>query len=292
MRLLVLAILTCAAACGTTDESSPFDPPPPGGQQLASLPYTLAGGEEKYFCYSTYSPEEAKAVTEVQPMAGTVVHHTAIFYADQPEPEGFFECPELFKLTWRPIWVGGRGTNGLVLPPGTGFVIPPHTQYVVQYHLLNASDATVTERSAVNLRYADSASVTPVNMFPIGSFSLDIPAQATGFQRTIACKADRDMTVFAAFPHMHKLGKKIELVSGSTEATAVRRYGVDQWDFSDQPMEPVSFELKSGDYLRGTCTFDNPSGSKVVFGESTNDEMCFVVVFAYPLLDVSTACLQ
>jgi len=36
------------------------------------------------------------------------------------------------------------------------------------------------------------------------------------------------------------------------------------------------------DTLDLTCTFDNPLDHRVGFGESSNDEMCFFVLFYYP----------
>lgn len=38
-----------------------------------------------------------------------------------------------------------------------------------------------------------------------------------------------------------------------------------------------------GDAIRTTCTFDNPYDFPVLFGEGTEDEMCFNFVMAYPI---------
>src|SRR5262249_16194109 len=156
------------------------------------------------------SPKDGpRAIVEVQPVYGTITHHTVLFQTITSEPEGFFECPVLVKTNWQPIWAGGRNTNGLVLPQGVGFQIDADTQYLVQLHLLHGGTGPVTEGSAVNLRYADPAGLQPAGIFALGTFSLNIPAGAMNFQQVKSCTADRQMHVFAAFPHMHKLGKRL-----------------------------------------------------------------------------------
>lgn len=40
--------------------------------------------------------------------------------------------------------------------------------------------------------------------------------------------------------------------------------------------------IARGDALHTTCTYDNTDGRPVRYGESTFDEMCFVVLFYTP----------
>lgn len=260
-----------------------LDPPPTGGQQLASAPYTLAGGEEKYYCYTFRSPDRETAVTAVQALSGSLVHHVALFQTTAPEPEGFFECNVLIRTSWRPIWAGGTGRREFRLPENVGFRVPANTQYLIQYHLQNTRPAPVTERSGLNLSYApDPARVTPAGIYALGSFSLEIPARAQGFQQSIDCVADRELRVFAAFPHMHKLGTRMRFEAGPTRDAMTRIYGIDPWPFGDQPLDPVNFTIRPGTHLRATCEWNNPHNRPVRFGESSDDEMCIFTMFYYP----------
>jgi hypothetical protein len=295
--LALLGIL--AAGCGGGDGPAAADagpgilqpPPPEGGQQLASTEYTLQPGEEKYFCWTFYSPEVEQGVTRVEPINGQLVHHVALFKTLAPEEDGFHECNQIIKTTWEPIWAGGAGADPLDLPAGVAFKIAPVTQYVVQYHLNNPSDEPVTERSGINLTYADPAPLIAAGLFALGSFNLTIPAGAMDFQQIIECSADRMMNVFAAFPHMHKLGKSLVFEAGPSAAEAQTMYAKDPWIFGDQPMEPVDFQITPGTFLRATCTWDNTTGGEVVFGESSENEMCFMTVFYYPF-DSLGGCIQ
>jgi len=280
--LLTLAFCTLAAACASdsSSDSGQLQPaPPPGGQQLATTKYTLQPGDEKYFCWTFRSPSQAEAITAVQPISGQLVHHLVLFSTTQAEPDGFFECPQLVKLNWRPIWAEGTGGNPLTVPPGVGFQVPAGTQYLVQFHLLNATDKAVTERSGLNLTYAaDPASTMPAGIYALGALTLDIPAGQSDYQLNVSCNADQTLHAFAAFPHMHKLGTKLELTANGQSA-----YKIDPWVFGNQPMDPISLDITQGEPLSATCHWNNTTGQDVKFGESTNDEMCFMVLFAYPL---------
>jgi copper type II ascorbate-dependent monooxygenase-like protein len=279
MRALLLAIALVGCATDKTNELSPA--PPPGGQQLATTAYTLQPGEEKYFCWTFHSPKQAEAITAVQPISGKLVHHVVLFSTTTAEPEGFFECPQLVKLNWRPIWAEGTGGSALTVPDGVAFQVAADTQYLVQFHLLNATDKPVTERSGLNLTYAkDPASTMPAGIFALGTLTLDIPAGQSDYTLTAACNAPRDLHAFAAFPHMHKLGTKLEFTANSQSA-----YSIDPWVFGNQPMDPIDLVITQGEPLSATCHWNNTTGQDVKFGESTNDEMCFMVLFAYPLTD-------
>jgi hypothetical protein len=290
-RTLTLLGLVALSSCSGDDQMMMVDPPddglldpapPAGGQQLTTDEYVVPPGEEKYFCYTFRSPSEAKAITRVMPIQGDVVHHVALFKTMTPEPDGFSECPVIIKLNWEPIWAGGAGDAALDMPEGVGFVIQPDTQYLVQYHLQNVGSEPVTERSAINLTYVDAASVTKAGLFALGTFSLTIPSGASEHELSIPCQADRTMNVFAVFPHMHKLGLRIGFETGTDEGAAQQVYMKDPWAFGEQPMDPLELTIQSGDFMRSTCWWNNDTGMDVTFGESSDNEMCFFVVFYYP----------
>jgi hypothetical protein len=293
LAALLLGTLVCAAACGSDDSSPPdttpdaglpaLDPAPPeGGQQLASDPYTLAAGEERYICQTFTSPADAVGITEVQPISGQLVHHVALFQTFGGEPDGQYECDVLVKFTWRPVWAGGTGGNGLVMPDGVGMKIEPDTQYLVQLHLQNTTDGPITERSGINLRYSRDPALIPAGIYALGQFSLEIPAMAQGFTQTTECDADKEMHVFAVFPHMHKLGKKLEFMKGPSASEMQPAYTIDPWPFGDQPLDKVDLTVMPGEHLKATCTWDNPYETPIMFGESSDDEMCIFVLFYYP----------
>ena len=100
------------------------------------------------------------------------------------------------------------------------------------------------------------------------------------------------ITIYGATPHMHQLGKSIEIVytNGSTGVrTEISSRPL--WNFDDQRTDWLSKPItaNAGDSISVRCTFDvglrsqlplykNLSPNYVVWGEGTRDEMCLGIV--------------
>jgi len=103
----------------------------------------------------------------------------------------------------------------------------------------------------------------------------------------------KPITVYAAFGHMHLLGRsiKVELNPGAAQARTL--LDVPSFNFDDQKLQPLPtpVDLNPGDTLRVTCTHDAtlrrqlPALSKlppryVVWGDGSSDEMCLGLLTA------------
>lgn len=286
MRIHALVVSCLLYACSSeSTESGPLSPAPPeSGEQLATETYRLAPGEEKYMCYQFYSPATAVAITRVDQISAPGIHHFGLFQAfGRNEPDAPHECNTLIKQTWLPIWGANTGEHKLVLPEGTGFVIEPGTQYIIQLHLQNATDRTMEIRGGLNLTYEhDVSRVIPAGMFALGSFALEIPAHTPTMEVPVTCQPGKEMNVFGVLPHMHKYGTAIELTRTPAAAAPQMLYKIDPWVFGDQPLEMLSTKIASDETLDLTCRYKNESGNAIKYGESSDDEMCFFVLFYYP----------
>ncbi len=87
----------------------------------------------------------------------------------------------------------------------------------------------------------------------------------------------RDMKVYAVAPHMHKLGRKINLEKIDSAGKKTCLSNVPKYDFNWQrgyayKKPPI---IKATDKIKLSCNFNTTSRTdSVSFGESTNDEMC------------------
>jgi hypothetical protein len=81
---------------------------------------------------------------------------------------------------------------------------------------------------------------------------------------------------------MHKLGTKLEVERTPASGAASMFYKVDPWEFGDQPLDMFPAKIVPGDKLDLTCTYTNPSATPVKYGESSDEEMCFFILFYYP----------
>ena len=281
-------IVALAAGCGTDQaavDTSLSPAPPDGGQQLATEPYHLAPGHEIYMCYQFRSPDELVAITELDSIEAIGVHHMALYQPfGRTEEEAPHECATLIKDTWQPIWASGNGGNKqLVTPAGTGFMIQPGSQYILQVHLQNSGDEAIDVRAGVNLTYDFAVDqITPGGIFAIGKQSFTVPATTPDFTIPVDCTINQAMNVFAEFPHMHKIGKALTTTKAGADGVPADFYSIDPWSFGNQPMDPLDVTIAPTDQMALTCHYTNPTGTPVPYGESSDNEMCFFVLFYYP----------
>jgi hypothetical protein len=81
---------------------------------------------------------------------------------------------------------------------------------------------------------------------------------------------------------MHQLGvhAKLELTRAG-QGTALHDA---PFDFFDQRIYPLDdLEIRDGDVLTTTCSYENDTGRTVSFGQNSDDEMCFNFVTYYPM---------
>ena len=284
---LVFSMVLAACSTEATTDDKPLDPaPPPGGQQLATGTYRLEPGEEKYMCYQFYSPDDRVGITRIDSISMPGVHHIGLYQAfGRNEPDAPHECETLIKQTWLPIWGSGTGSVSLEMPAGAAFVIEPGTQYIVQLHLQNSTDEVMDLRGGINLTYdRDVAALQPAGMYAFGTFQMEIPPKAQDYQVKVDnCQTGKQMNVFAAFPHMHKLGTK-QVVTRAVGGSGGQQpfFRIDPWEFGHQPIIPMTVEVGPDDNFELTCHYDNPTDAPITHGESSDQEMCFFVLFYYP----------
>jgi hypothetical protein len=113
---------------------------------------------------------------------------------------------------------------------------------------------------------------------------LGMPAhQMSSFGGTCPNDSGAPITIWAVWPHMHKLGR--HMTSVIKRANGMNETVFDKpFDFNHQvhyPQDPM-IVLQPGETITSTCTFDNTTNNSVAFGPSTEQEMCYQFAFSYP----------
>jgi hypothetical protein len=103
----------------------------------------------------------------------------------------------------------------------------------------------------------------------------------------------RDLTVVAAAPHMHLLGRSLKLILNPGTPGETVLLNRQNYDFDDQSATVLKtpVKVKSGDTIRVECTFDPTLRQKlpalknlepryITWGEGSSDEMCLGVIAA------------
>ena len=273
MRITLLCLLV--AACTSSNDD-------PNATTIEGK-YTLQPGEEKYFCYTTTLPADRDvAITKMTPTYGLSTHHILVAQTAVPEADGFSECPVLIRDTWIPLYTGGKNSGPLELPDNTGFTVLKRGQQVLmQLHLQNASDQVVDAETTMRFDYVD---VTPTlihaGIFGFDDRKLDIPAHTDAAINTMNCAVDTDLDVFAVLGHMHKHGAHLAVSRGAT-VNEEMLYAED-WNFETQPVTPMSFHIAKNDNVFLQCTHKNEGDTPIMYGESSDTEMCAFVMFYAP----------
>jgi hypothetical protein len=241
----------------------------------------LAPNSEGYFC-ATHTLTEKTYVGGFKPINPVGTHHTVVSYgpANGADSNGAPCSAGTENPNW--IYASGVGTGELILPDGVGVVLEAGQQVHVNLHLFNTSDAALDGRSGVQIMKLDPSKVThEAELFLPGPLQFTIPKGQT-YSVTGNCTIEQNQTIFALFPHMHQTGThfKTEIVRAGAATETL-------WDaaynFESQPFfnfTPV--ELKAGDKLATTCTWNNTTDANIGFGQSSKQEMCFSILMRYP----------
>jgi len=170
-----------------------------------------------------------------------------------------------------------------------GFKLPDDGMLNLQWHFVNAGSMADSDGSSVQICTVPASQrskllgITWLGTEYIGG-PIGMPAHATSsFSGTCRNNSGEPITIWAFFPHMHKLGRHfgavIKRADGSLETAFDKAF-----DYANQ----IHYEtdprivLQPGDEITSTCTFDNVTDAPVPYGGQTAQEMCYLLAYAYP----------
>lgn len=287
-RLLVLGFASLLCACSSSTDADeggdgptgvdPSERPEGFDFSFDSVEFTLEPGEERYLC-TTMDVERDIHFNRWKIGDYQTVHHMFLANDIGPKTESVYECPELFRVTWMPLFTTGAGHVTLDLPENTAFSVPADARLVMQLHLVNSTPRAVTEKVTVYAKtLTESEKESEANLYAFGTTVIDIPPRST-HEIVHECVMDRSMDAFVVMPHMHQLGVETIFEVGETKDT-MKVAWQGPWDFDDQKLVPAEIQLREGMHTRLRCRYENPYDMKIEYGESSFTEMCFFSVFA------------
>ncbi|MBX2796053.1 MAG: hypothetical protein KTR31_00250 [Myxococcales bacterium] len=238
------------------------------------------------------------------------VSHHALFFKDpnggsealiEDPATGSWRCPEVLpQPEWELIHAWAPSGGALEFPYGMGLPVTAGTQFVVQMHYFDGG-APVADQPGYALKLEDAVD-RELLYLPVGPTEFQIPAGDPSFSATelvemslVTLFGVLEFDVWGVLPHMHVLGSGYDFhgVSATGDQKCISRAAA--YDFDMQPTywfdEPV--ELTSTDTLSVTCTWDNSADNPdqpsqppvdVFWGENTQEEMCFALLYAHPRL--------
>lgn len=301
----VLVGLFCAAlvACGgssgdggdddvAADAAGVDTAIPDGWTSLMEGDWSLAAGEEGYYCIYATVPRDMY-IKAFRPLIPPGTHHTVVTRYSGPQPDGTVPC-SVGTNGQSMVYGSGVGSPDFVFPDRVGLHLTAGTRLLANLHLYNASDAPLSGRSGALIQEATDAEIdhdaeivlagpTATLVVPTGMSTQSGTCQVSNI-------TSQPITVFALSQHMHKLGRHMRsVVTRGAEQIMLQDIA---YNFENQTfqLKTPTVELQPGDTLTTYCTYDNTTGATVRFGDSSDDEMCFTDLFYYPAQGASFIC--
>ena len=259
-------------------------------------PFEVPKVRDLYMCFAFQAPfTEPTQATAWTPIIddARVVHHWILYRTKTPQPvDGAFACDVSLQLTADFVAGWAPGGGNMIMPDDVGLDLGgPGDWYVLQVHYNNTANySDALDESGVGFCTADEPRPNLAGIVTLGSLDINIPAGAEDHQVTGTCSGVTnllwpEMHLLGASPHMHQLGRSMRSIVNHLDGTQETLVDVPAFDFESQGMYFPDEEilLRPGDSITTTCAYDNPNPWPVVFGEGTNDEMCFDFVLAYPV---------
>jgi mono/diheme cytochrome c family protein len=268
-------------------------------------PFTVpAFSHDVYRCFPIKNPF-GRAVwlsgIDVRPGDRRVLHHVVMYVEgadaaqalDDAEPGPGYEC---FggSGTSSPSVLGGwaPGNRARYFPRGTAMVLGAEDTVVVQCHY-HAKDVDVVDHTTVGLYLSSEPDPQAMFLLPVLDDTFTIPAGASA-HLVEALLDPSELSggllqvsgrVHAVLPHMHLLGRRIDVDLLLPDGTEQRLVEILDWDFDWQDTYWLTrpAPVPAGTKFRVRAVYDNSDANPenpnvppkdVSYGERTTDEMC------------------
>ena len=259
--------------------------------------YSLnAEGEDVFRCFvipTAFADDRYVAAMEVRPSNRAVVHHV-IAYLDGSHKNrsregeskdgqiGFNGGPGLGTDGWLGAWAPGYVPRPT--PDGVGTFLPKGVDIVMQVHYHKNGKAE-KDKTRIGIYFCKKPVDKKLRLLPIYA-PLNIPAGAEDYvTNSIQMPVPTNATVLSVAPHMHLLGKKMNVYATFPDGTKKTLVDVPNYDYNWQTaytyLQPVKIPKGSrvglvAHYNNSTSNAKNPNSppKPVGWGEQTTDEMC------------------
>lgn len=255
-----------------------------------------ASGDDIYRCFvlPTNLPKDVHlSAIEYRPGNRKVVHHMLGYVdtsgearkKDAADPGQGYSCfsgPAIEIHGDLGGWAPGNEPSHL--PEGIGRALPKGADVVLQLHY-HPSGKPETDRSKIGLYFTR----TPVRQILHWSAAfkpdLKLPPDESNIEAKASWPVPVDLEAWAVTPHMHLLGRDMQMSLRFPDGKTQDLIKISDWDFGWQNTyyfeKPIT--LPKGTVLDVVAHFDNSAGNPhnpnhppklVTWGEATTDEMC------------------
>ncbi len=303
-----IAILTAWAEADAPEGNQADLPPPPkfaDDWQLGTPDLVVdigadfavpASGEDIYRCFvvpTHLEKDQYVSAVEYRPGNRRVVHHILAYVdtsgkareRDQAEPGPGYTC---FGGPGEPIhgglggWAPGNQAN--FLPDGIGRSLPRQSDIIVQVHYHPQGKAE-TDRSKIGIYFAKKPIKQVIHWGIVINPGLELPPGQSNIEVKAAWEVPVDVTAHSVAPHMHLLGRDMQISVKFPDGRLRDLIKVPDWDFNWQYTYQFEkpLDIPKGSLVYLVSHYDNSEANPnnphkpprlVRWGEATTDEMC------------------
>jgi hypothetical protein len=243
-------------------------------------------GADDYHCFVlTRSLDRTIWVTgyDIEPGVRAMVHHANVMAVPAAEAAALNASPQGFQCfggvgnNTRTIGVWVPGTPPAKYPDQTGIQIDQGEAIVVQMHYYRFNRDGAMPPADQSTMLLELAPARPPRLGqlvgPGGGGNFVVPARTNGFAVSGEWIVPARGTLWGVLPHMHKIGKRIEVRIGDSCAV-----DVPSWDFHWQQAyfynQLGGIPVPAGTRTTVRCIYDNPNNTAVRQGQGSDEEMC------------------
>ncbi len=259
--------------------------------------FSIPPVETSYNCWDfSFSLDQLGHITAFDAVIDNAahVHHFVVTMTENPSgsPDGY-SC---FDLEGDMVWAWAPGETRFELPPEAGFLVgdSPGGKVTLrlQVHYNNPLGVSgQTDNSGFDFYVTENLRPNNAGTLVFGDIQgIEIPPGEPAHEHVMTCRGEvtasqfpEPLHVFGTSMHAHDLGSVLYSEVWRDEEMILEMNRDDPFDFENQNMKAIDFELMPGDEIRNHCFYDSTGRDGTTFGgPGTMDEMCWNTIAYYP----------
>jgi hypothetical protein len=265
--------------------------------------YTPPATGDMYRCFpipTELTQDQYVSAVDVHPGDRGEVHHVIAYIdtdgssqkLDENDPgPGYtsFGGPGFSVTNVNAATLGGwaPGSRPIMLPDGIAYSLPAASRVVLQVHYHPHDAKPKPDRTEIGIYFAKTKPKKLLRILPLINTTFTIPPNDANYLVTASLPIPMPVAthLWLVAPHMHLLGRKMNVTAGKPNGTFDCLININDWDFNWQGLYrfkdavalPVGTRLSLGAYYdnsRDNWRNPNDPPKSVSWGESTTDEMC------------------
>ena len=304
-----VATVVAWAKAGAPEGDRADLPPPPkfsDGWQLGTPDLVIdigadftvpASGDEIYRCFvspTQLDKDQYVAAVEYRPGNRRVVHHIHAFVdtsGKARERDRAEEGPGYTCFGGDPgvpihgdLWGWLPGNEPSFLPDGVGRLVPKASDIIIQVHYHPQGKAE-TDRTKLGLYFSKKPVKQVMYLGLATNLGLMLPPGNSNIEVNAGWQVPVDVTAYSVTPHMHLLGRDMQVSVRFPDGRIQDLVKVLDWDFNWQVTYQFEkpFDIPKGSLVYVTSHYDNSASNPrnphkppqlVTFGVATTHEMC------------------